>query len=176
MQAASRRRAGLRCRTRSGRERRGDRWEIDVGLVHSSISTTPGGPAGWRGQGFQADVGVDVVGFGVGAILGVLQAAQGVEAVEQILGLAGALDRHGNHLAEAELFGNGAGQTGLAAAGLALHQQRAAQVDGQVDDLGGLGRGDVAGALLAGVGGVGMGHGRFPCGQSAQKPLRARRL
>ncbi len=114
-------------------------------LSTSSMSTTWGLPSrmAWP-RGSSLDVGVHLAGGGVGGVLGVLEAAQGVEAVEQVAGLAGALDGHRGE-AYAQLFGDGGGEAGLAAAGLAFDQQRAAQADGEVDDGGGAGRGPRSG-------------------------------
>jgi hypothetical protein len=113
--------------------------KVDVGLVHL-VDQHHAGPALLDGatKGLQADVGVDTAGGEVVRVLGVLQAAQRVEAVEQVCGLAGALHGHRHHLAELQFLGDGAGQARLAASGLTLDEQRAAQVDRQIDDIGGL--------------------------------------
>jgi hypothetical protein len=67
--------------------------EVDVGLVdfvdqyHTGLS-----PLDRVAERLEFDVGIDPPGVSVGRVLCVLQAAQGVEAIKQVLGLGGALD------------------------------------------------------------------------------------
>jgi hypothetical protein len=152
--------------------------KVDVGLVHLVDEHHLGlALADGVAEGLQVDIRMHLAGGAVGRVLGVLEAAQGVEAVEQILGLAGALDRH-HREADAQLFGDGAGQAGLAAAGLTFHQQRPAQADGQIDDGGSVGGGHIVGGARAGELGVGgsVGHGEGPQRARLQKPCRFSRL
>jgi hypothetical protein len=118
------------------------------------MSTTTGlgqkGPA----ERAEADVLADVVDVLV-AEAAVLQALHGVVDVQAVDAAAGALDVPGVERA-LQLLGHGAGQQGLARAGLALDEQRAFEREGDVHGLGELLGGDVAFGT-----GEGLDHGRL---------------
>ena len=67
---------------------------------------------------------IHITPFFIGWILGILQPAQGIEAIQKIFGLAGALHSGCHHIAQAQDCGNGMGQAGFTTSRFPLHQQR----------------------------------------------------